>query len=101
MVNVRVKGRRQTVLVDSYMPFYLKTSYFLFAREEKRKFAWAAALEKVWAKVNVNYDHIVGGDPLEAVEFLTGYPGFSYSLEYESGDITSAYNLWTYIDWAW
>ena len=36
-------------------------------------------LEKAYAKVYGNYEHIVGGQPYEAIKDLTGAPGQSFS----------------------
>ena len=36
-------------------------------------------LEKAYAKVYGNYEHIIGGQPYEAIKDLTGAPGYSLS----------------------
>ena len=51
----------------------------------------------MFAKVNVNYDNIVAGDVLEAVDWLTGFPGFSFSLTYPTGDVSTYISAWNFI----
>jgi hypothetical protein len=36
-------------------------------------------MEKVWAKLNGNYEFIIGGSPTEVYELLGGAPSMSYS----------------------
>lgn len=35
---------------------------------------WVALLEKSWAKMNIDYTDIEGGDPREVIKSLTGGP---------------------------
>ena len=99
--NVRIRGMPKTMGVDFYMPFYMKSSTFLFASYEQAKISWVAGLEKMWAKTNRNYDGIVGGDPIEVLEWLAGMPGFTYSLQYPPSDLVNVASVWTYVRWAW
>ena len=36
-------------------------------------------IEKVWAKINGNYEFTIGGSPTEVYEFLGGCPSITYS----------------------
>lgn len=40
---------------------------------------WVILLEKAYAKAYGNYEHIIGGQPYEAIKDLTGAPGKSFS----------------------
>jgi len=42
---------------------------------------WAPFLEKIWAKVNGNYEHIISGDASDALDFLVGVPGRIYRFK--------------------
>jgi hypothetical protein len=72
--------------IDDYLPFYNVAStsgyYTLpyFAQLSPQKELWAPYLEKLWAKVNGNYEVTEGGWPTEAMRFLTGAPSISYYL---------------------
>jgi calpain-15 len=35
---------------------------------------WVALLEKAWAKMNIDYTDIEGGDPREVIKSITGGP---------------------------
>ena len=39
---------------------------------------WGAILEKAFAKLHGNYEHLIGGDPREASRSLTGSPSLQY-----------------------
>ena len=39
---------------------------------------WAVILEKAFAKLHGNYEHLIGGDPREAARALTGAPSIQY-----------------------
>lgn len=39
---------------------------------------WAVILEKAFAKLHGNYQHLIGGDPREAARALTGAPSIQY-----------------------
>ena len=49
---------------------------------------WGPLLEKVWAKTNGYYKHIVGGLPEEAFDFLTGAPSRHYVTDPRKVDST-------------
>lgn len=86
VANVRVRGMPWLVAVDSFLPFHEKYKQFIFSKDANQ-YGWVPFLEKIWAKSNVNYHNVVGGDPLVAIDWLTGYPGFSYSLEYPTEEV--------------
>lgn len=35
---------------------------------------WVSLFEKAWAKMHGNFNHIIGGDPGEAIYAFTGSP---------------------------
>lgn len=41
---------------------------------------WVAIMEKVWAKVNGNYDHLPSGNPKESAPFFTSAPTEDYQI---------------------
>lgn len=75
-----MKGIPTIVIVDDYLLFDKNTSRLVFDNIASDGALWGPLLEKVWAKVNGNYENIIGGDPLEALSILLGTPGDEYSL---------------------
>lgn len=45
----------------------------------------------------MNYDSISGGDAMEAIEWLAGYPCFSYSLLYPTEEVKDITTAWRFI----
>jgi hypothetical protein len=84
--KVFIKGIPTLVTVDDYLPFTSSSSKLLaFDRYGTDNSLWAPFLEKVWAKVNGNYDRIVGGGELEVFSFILGAPGDYYTISDASG----------------
>lgn len=86
-------GKPTVVVVDDYLPFdsYGRT---LYDHESADKAIWGPLMEKVWAKVNGNYDNIVGGNSQEAFGLLLGAPSIYYSntgsaIGYNAADSTT------------
>ena len=50
-------------------------------------------MEKAWAKVNGGYANIIGGTPMEALEFLTGFSSLSYDMENKDNDDLNEYKM--------
>ena len=93
MANFKVMGKDRKMAVDSVMPFYNSYSSLLFSKADNNA-AWVPVMEKIWAKLNGNYDNIVCGDSSEAVNFMTGVMSFSYSLSYPSEEDINALATW-------
>ena len=51
-----VRGLPTVITVDDYIPFYNGAP--LFDRQSPTGAFWAVIMEKVWAKVNGNYEYI-------------------------------------------
>lgn len=89
-VSVNVKGRREYVTVDDLFPTY--GNRVAFAKPTSDDGWWVPILEKVYAKVNVNYESISSGSQAEAARFLTGAP----VRELELNRMNSA-EVWTHL----
>lgn len=71
-INAYVRGKPTIITVDDYIPFSGDTPIFAgFGLDGSN---WGPIIEKVWAKVNGNYERINNGYPSEAMRFLTGCP---------------------------
>ena len=66
------------VYVDDQLPFSKSSNSLIFARPGSDGSLWAVLLEKVWAKVNGNYDLINGGLANDAYDFILGAPTMYY-----------------------
>lgn len=90
--NVFVKGVPTRMAVDDYIAFYNaygeSSSWTLlwthFAHEGDDMSTWGMLVEKMWAKLNGNYEQIVAGNTCEATTFLTG----STCQQYRTADTT-------------
>jgi len=76
---VFLHGVPVNIVIDDYFPF-LETekneeNKIAFAgMNNQTKNIWPMILEKVWAKINLNYENIKSGNVSEAFEFLTPAP---------------------------
>ena len=80
-VNIYSLGVKHTVIVDDYLPLEnVEQSDWTYAWETmfghigEDSSMWGPILEKVFAKIHGNYEHIVEGNPREATLTLTGSP---------------------------
>ena len=101
---VFVKGIPTIVAVDNKLPYNGATAPY-FAQLPTDKSTWGMFLEKIFAKVNVDYELINGANMVETWDFLLGVPVAEYSMSgqfaYVTGDATtipnSAADVWTMI----
>ena len=87
-----IDGKPQIVIVDDYLPVKKGTNELVFAKSTKNEI-WISLLEKAWAKVNGGYANIIGGTPMEALEFLTGFSSLSYDMENKDNDDLNEYKI--------
>ena len=77
---LHIDGKPQIVIVDDYLPVDKDTKKLIYAQTKNNEI-WVSLLEKAWAKVNGGYANIIGGTPIEALEFLTGFSSLVYNTE--------------------
>ena len=86
--------------IDDYLP-HLKdeTTKFMFANKAKNGALFTPFLEKIWAKVNGNYEIIEGegGDTTEGIAFLTNVPAKSFKNAAADGINSNPANAWKII----
>ena len=87
-----INGVEQIVIVDDYLPVKKGTNDLVFAKSKKNEI-WISLLEKAWAKVNGGYANIIGGTPMEALEFLTGFSSLCYDMENKDNDDLNEYKM--------
>jgi hypothetical protein len=70
-----------TVAVDDYLPWAPSTgSYLNFDQPASDHSIWGPLMEKVWAKINANYEYIEGGNSYETFNLILGAPSKYYSM---------------------
>jgi hypothetical protein len=77
-VYINKSGWYHNVIVDSYLPTYNCSLYFGRSAGDPYEL-WVSLLEKAYAKVHGSYASIVGGNPLHALQDLTGFPVYSFN----------------------
>lgn len=68
----------------------------MFAKAGDDNSIWGMLMEKVWAKINGNYEFTIGGMAREAFDLLGGSPSAYYGTRDESGingDANTAYQV--------
>lgn len=78
-MNLYVRGKKTKILVDDYVP--MVDNRPAFAKISRDNGFWAPLAEKMWAKINVNYDHTTAGWMSEGLDALTGAPSFTYETK--------------------
>ena len=71
-LRLYVLGVPTTVTIDDRFPLIEGNSIFAAASPDGA--LWGILIEKAIAKVYGNYESIVGGDPRNSIEMLTGAP---------------------------
>jgi len=89
--KVFIKGRPEVITTDDKIPHYKSGN--LYAKPSRDGAWWVPLLEKMYAKVNVNYESIGWGWMSESMQILTGAP----SKLFTSGKL-STNALWDIID---
>lgn len=80
MVWLCIDGIWKLIEVDGFIPVKPDGKAPVFSRcREGDEELWVILLEKAYAKAYGCYEHIVGGQPYEAIKDLTGAPGQSFS----------------------
>jgi len=78
-------GRWKLIEVDGFIPVKPDGKSVVFSRGRAGdEELWVLLLEKAYAKAYGCYEHIVGGQPYEAIKDLSGAPGQSFSHKNKS-----------------
>ena len=79
-VTLNVQGWWRSVIVDDFLPV-TDGNYprYAHSRRDVREL-WMGLLEKVFAKLRGGYANIIAGDPLDALQVLTGWPCARYDI---------------------
>ena len=91
-IKLFIDGEEQIVTVDDYLPVDKKTNELIGAKSKKNEI-WVSLLEKAWAKINGGYANIIGGTPMDALEYLTGFSSLSYDMENKDNDDLNEYKI--------
>ena len=66
-------GEFREIIIDDYFPYNDSKKKPAFCHSSQNEL-WVMILEKVWAKINENYEQIIGGSALEVLHDFTGAP---------------------------
>lgn len=81
-INVYVLGVPTTIIVDDYLPLqrYWEDAPYetLFSLVGEDTSMWGVLLEKAFAKLHGNYEHLIAGDPRMAARTLMGSPSIQH-----------------------
>ncbi|CAD2215189.1 calpain cysteine peptidase [Angomonas deanei] len=89
-VALFVGGKWTHVLLDDYFPTLGNLPLFAKSTTSCREL-WVSLLEKAFAKVYGGYNKLVSGDPLRAMEILTGCPTYRYDSQFNSLSSTKSF----------
>jgi len=78
--QVYVRGVPVVYSVDDFLPFSSKTNKLVFNGQGRDFTIWASMMEKLWAKVNGNYDNIIGGSTQETFASILGCPAYNFDI---------------------
>ena len=73
-VNFYTLGVPHTIIVDDYLPLNKEDDSTLYAKVGADGAIWGPILEKAFAKLHGNYNHITSGDPSLAIRTIYGAP---------------------------
>ena len=81
-VRLCLNGEFRTIVVDDYFPCSPTGDGESAFSDSRGNELWVLILEKVWAKVNHNYENTITGFASEAFRCLTGAPVEFYNHKY-------------------
>ncbi|CDW71552.1 calpain family cysteine protease containing protein [Stylonychia lemnae] len=79
-VNVWVRGIPSVIVVDDWFPYMTSYRGLFGAKAGLDESLWGPILEKVWAKLNGNYENINGGMMNEPYKLLSNVKTKSYKM---------------------
>ncbi len=85
----------KTVVIDDFLPFEKNSvgkEQLFFAKTGIDGAMWGPLLEKLWAKINGNYELLAAGWQHESLRALSGAPALDYVVE-----SMTAEEIWTTI----
>ncbi len=82
-VVINKHGWWHNVIVDDFFPTVGPRQCFAHTVETPSEL-WASLIEKAYAKLHGSYASIVAGDPLQALQDLTGFPCHRFDPEWAS-----------------
>ncbi len=95
-VNAYVRGKRVRIWVDDYLPMRKvgdDKKDLVYDQISEDGSAWAAILEKVWAKMSNNFELTIGGSQSEIFKTFTGAPTYEmYTSQFNTD------TLWKILD---
>ncbi|KAL7698751.1 calpain-like cysteine peptidase [Lotmaria passim] len=95
-VTLNKNGWWTSVIVDDYLPVAGGRPKFARSKGDPAEL-WPAILEKAYAKVFGGYGFIVAGDPLHALQDLSGFPCSSFDNAFIESTVNETYELFMHL----
>ncbi|KPA75258.1 putative calpain-like cysteine peptidase putativecysteine peptidase Clan CA family C2 [Leptomonas pyrrhocoris] len=95
-VTLNKNGWWTNVIVDDYLPVAGGRPKFARSKGDSAEL-WPAILEKAYAKVFGGYGFIVAGDPLHALQDMSGFPCSSFDNAFVESTINETYELFMHL----
>lgn len=102
-INIWTLGVKHTIIVDDWLPVQTWGNGYntLFAHVGPDQALWMSILEKAFSKYHGNYEHIVAGNPMNALRTLHGAPWSSVwheNVDWTDKESLEAVPLWDRIN---
>ncbi|KAH8612484.1 putative cysteine peptidase Clan CA family C2 [Trypanosoma vivax] len=95
-VTLNKNGIWRSVIVDSYLPISGGRPKYAKSKTDAAEI-WPCILEKAFAKLHGSYAAICSGDPLHALQDMTGYPAYRFDDAFANAPRTGRDDLFQ--DW--
>ncbi|EPY32278.1 calpain-like cysteine peptidase [Strigomonas culicis] len=95
-VTFNKNGWWMNVIVDDYLPVAGGRPKFGRSKGDPAEL-WVAILQKAYAKVFGGYGFIIAGDPLHALQDLSGFPCSSFDNAFVESTINETYELFEHL----
>ncbi|EAN94846.1 putative cysteine peptidase, Clan CA, family C2 [Trypanosoma cruzi] len=91
-VNLNKNGWWTNVIIDDYLPCMGGCPKFARSKRDPMEL-WVSLLQKAYAKIHGGYGFIIAGDPLHALQDLSGYPCSSFNNALAEARVTGGGEL--------
>ncbi|GET88177.1 calpain-like cysteine peptidase, putative [Leishmania tarentolae] len=95
-VTLNKNGWWTSLIVDDYLPVAGGRPKFARSKGDPAEL-WTSILQKAYAKAFGGYGFIIAGDPLHALQDLSGYPCSSFDNAFMESTINETYELYTHL----
>ncbi|EPY40346.1 calpain-like cysteine peptidase [Angomonas deanei] len=95
-VTLNKNGWWTNVIVDDYLPVAGGRPKFARSKGDPAEI-WVSILQKAYAKIFGGYGFIIAGDPMHALQDLSGFPCSSFDNAFVESTINETYELFNHL----